>query len=108
MDRPDLFETESRTASLDIQLEGQGYAYVFRGGEWYEGYWRRRSTNPGDALQLIYGDETPIMLHPGRTWVAIVRGFGDVQLSTDIPDMAATGTTIALTPTVTPWPTPTP
>ncbi|MFN8372902.1 MAG: DUF3048 domain-containing protein [Anaerolineae bacterium] len=108
LDRPDLFEPESRTASLDIHLEGQGYAYVFRGGNWYEGYWRRRSTNPGDALMLIYGDETPIMLQPGRTWVAIVRGFGDVVASTEQPDMAATGTTIALTPTVTPWPTPTP
>ncbi len=108
VERPDLFEPESRTASLDILLEGQGFAYVFRDGQWYEGYWRRRSTNPGDALMLLYGDETPIMLRPGRTWVAIVRGFGDVTISTEQADMVGTGTTIAQTPTLTPWPTPTP
>lgn len=107
-DRPDLFEPESRTASLDILLEGQGYAYVFRNGMWYEGYWRRRTNEPGEALLLIYGDETPIMLHPGRTWVSVVRGFGEVVIGTEQPDMAATGTSIALTPTLTPWPTPTP
>jgi hypothetical protein len=107
LDRPDLFEPESRTASLDIRLEGQGFAYVFRDGQWYEGYWRRRSTDPGEALILLYGDETPIMLHPGRTWVAVVRGFGDVAISTEQPDMEATGTVLAQTPTQTPWPTPT-
>jgi hypothetical protein len=104
-DRPDLFEPESNTASLDINLIDQGRAYVFRAGEAYSGFWRRNSTEPGDALRLMYGDETPIMLQPGRTWVAVVRFLGDILFSDVQADMVGTGTAIALTPTLTPWPT---
>lgn len=93
-ERPDLFEPESKTASLEIALWEQGRAYVFRDGVYYEGYWRRRSRDPGDAIQLIYGDNTPIMMKPGRTWVAIVRGFGDVFFQETTMDMNATATAI--------------
>jgi hypothetical protein len=50
---------------------------------------------------LIYGNNQPIMLKPGRSWVSIVRGFGDVLVSENQANMEATGTAIfqAATPT---------
>lgn len=117
--RPDLFPPGANYESLEIALWEQERlsefldqefpfrAYLIRDGVSYQGFWLRRNSDDGSALQLIYGDGTPIMMKPGRTWVSIVRWLGDVQLSTDQPDMAATATTIALTPTLTPWPTPT-
>lgn len=98
-DRPDLFEPESKTASLEIALWEQGRAYLVRDGQIYEGYWRRQNREEGSALQIIYGDNTPIMMKPGRTWVSIVRGMGDV-FATDTPaDMIATATQLAMTAT---------
>lgn len=100
--RPDLFPEGASYTSLEIQLWDQGRAYVVREGVVYTGYWRRQNREAGSALQLIYGDNTPIMLKPGRTWVSIVRGFGDVTLSAQPANMVATATAIALTPTSTP------
>ena len=116
-DRPDLFEPESKTASLEIGLfprqPGElGRAFLVRDGQYSQGYWLRRSSEPGDALMLIYGNNTPMMMKPGRTYVEIVRGFGDVVIRADREDMDATATAIFLsaTPTftVTPGPSPTP
>ncbi|MEO8606647.1 MAG: DUF3048 domain-containing protein [Chloroflexota bacterium] len=90
VDRPDLFEPESKTASLEIQLWDQGRAYLFRDGQFYQGYWRRQDKKPGTALQIIYGNNQSIMMKPGRTWISIVRGFGDVLVSEDKADMQAT------------------
>lgn len=110
--RPDLFERGAKNESLEIQLWDQGPAVLVRDGRWYSGFWRRRNREPGSALQIIYGNERPMMMKPGRTWVSIVRGFGDVIISETRADMAATATTIFLsaTPTftVTPGPSPTP
>src|SRR6185295_14765526 len=79
-ERPDLFEEESKSASQQIDLWGQGRAYVFRDGQWYQGYWRRECkgteadpqipaeredpcwSRGGDALQLLFGDNSPIHL----------------------------------------------
>ncbi|MDZ4771175.1 MAG: DUF3048 domain-containing protein [Chloroflexota bacterium] len=98
VERPDLFEPESSSASHQISLFGGGSAYVFRDGRWVEGYWRRecKGTEPdpefpveredpcwsraGDALQLVYGDNTPIMLKPGRTWVMVTRWLNYVAV----------------------------
>lgn len=101
VDRPDLFEPESKTASLEIQLWDQGRAYLFRDGLFYQGYWRRQNKEPGSALQIIYGNNQSIMMKPGRTWVSIVRGFGDVLVSENKADMQATSTALfaAATPT---------
>jgi hypothetical protein len=110
--RPDLFEPESRTNSLDIAIQGQGRAYLVRDGVFYQGFWRRQSEKPGDALQIIYGNNKSIMLKPGKTYVEVVRGFGDVIISDKQADMGATGTAIFqnATPTftLTPGPSPTP
>ena len=110
--RPDLFPEGSTYESLEIQLWDQGRAYLVRDGLWYQGYWRRQDRESGSALQIIYGNNTPIMMKPGRTWVSIVRGFGDVIVNEQRVDMQATGTAIAgsvtPSPTWTPGPSPTP
>ena len=102
--RPDLFTPGVNYESLEVALWDQGRAYVIRDGNYYLGFWRRRNQNPGEALQLIYGDNTPIMLKPGRTWVAVTRFLGDSVLLEERADMQATGTAIAGTPTLTPIP----
>lgn len=113
-ERPDLFPPGSNYQSLEIALferdrlpEDQYYmrATVVRDGQFYTGYWQRRDANPGSALQLVYSNNQPIMLKPGRSWVSVVRAVTDAQISEDLADMAATGTAIALTPTATPIPT---
>lgn len=100
--RPDLFPEGSNYESIEIQLWGQGRAFVVRDGQAYLGFWRRQDRNPGSALQLIYGNNTPIMLKPGRSWVSVMRGFRDVTITSERADMVATGTAIALTPSPTP------
>ncbi len=93
--RPDLFTPGAIDESLEVALWGQGRAYVMREGKLYAGYWRRLSPNRGEALSLIYGDETAIMLKPGRTWVTILRSLDDVVLSNAMANMAATATAVA-------------
>lgn len=102
--RPDLFPEGSNYESLEIALWDQGRAYVFRDGVYYQGFWRRRDRNPGSALQLIYGNNTPIMLQPGRSWVSVVRFLGDAVISDEYADMSATATAIfaQATPTLDP------
>jgi hypothetical protein len=55
-------------------------------------------------LQIFYGNNQPMMLKPGRTWISVVRGFGDVILSEDRQDMVATATALELNATATPTP----
>ena len=93
--RPDLFERGAINESYEVALWGQGRALVLREGKLYQGYWRRRNQNRGTALSLIYGDETPIMLKPGRTWVTVLRSLQDVEVSTAQANMRATATAIA-------------
>ena len=93
--RPDLFTPGSIDESLEVALWGQGRAYVMRDGKLYKGYWRRLSPNRGEALSLIYGDESAIMLKPGRTWVTILRRLDDVVLSDARANMPATATAVA-------------
>ncbi|GEM_PF-291091 len=102
--RPDLFAPGVNYESLEVALWDQGRAYVIRDGEYYVGFWRRRNMEPGEALQLIFGDNTPIMLKPGRTWLAVTRFLGDSLISDELLDMPATMTAIAQTPTLTPIP----
>lgn len=104
VERPDLFPPGANYASLGVELWDQGFAYVIRDGQAYRGYWRRRDMEPGSALQVIYGDNTPIMLRPGRTWVTVVRGLGNVSISDEYVDVAATATAVAGTPSPTPIP----
>lgn len=102
VERPDLFPPGVNYQSIGVELWDQGQAYVFREGFWYQGFWRRKDFAPGSALQLTFGDNTPITLKPGRSWISVVRGFGDVRVSEEFVDLAATATIQAMTPTVEP------
>ncbi len=108
--RLDLFEPEAHDNSLEIQFWDQGLAYVLRDGQIYYGYWRRPSREQS-GFQLIWGDNTPIMLRPGVTWYEVVReGFPGVYVSAQPGDMHATETVAAprfWTATPTPGPSPT-
>lgn len=101
--RPDLFPPGATYESLDIQLIDQGFAYLVRDGMFYQGYWRRQNENPGQALQIIYGNNVPIKMKPGRTWIEVVRGLGQASITDEYTDIAATATITALTPSPTPF-----
>ncbi|MDE2853838.1 MAG: DUF3048 domain-containing protein [Chloroflexota bacterium] len=88
--RPDLFEPGAINESFEVALWGQGRALVMREGQLYKGYWRRRDHNRGAAISLIYGDEAPIMLKPGRTWVTVMRSLDSVEPSETRQDTSAT------------------
>lgn len=88
--RPDLFAAGAQNESYEVALWGQGKAYVMRDGKLYEGYWRRLSQNRGVALSLVYGDESSIMLKPGRTWVTVLRSLDEVALSEVRADISLT------------------
>ncbi len=109
--RPDLFPEGANYESLEIALfprerlpEDQQYmrAVLVRDGKAYYGYWLRRDDKPGSALQLIYGNNTPMMMKPGRTWVSVVRSVNNASISETYADMAATATAVMLTPSPTP------
>jgi hypothetical protein len=107
-ERPDLFPEGASYASMDIVLRsteegqpGQGRAYVMRDGVWFQGFWRRQNNNPGSALQLIYGNNAPITLRPGRSWVSVVRFVGDAVIAETLDDTSATATAVSLTATPT-------
>lgn len=136
-ERTDLFEEESRSASQQINMWGQGRAFLFRDGVYYQVFWRRdcnaRFTEgtptltptpegldidlpcasvPGTALMLVYGDNTPVMMKPGRTWVNVTRWMNYVSINEQAADMDATSTALARgwtpTYTMTPGPSHTP
>lgn len=124
--RPDLFPPGANYESLEIALyeegreilddngepvfddrepaSGEGRAYVIREGQLYQGMWRRPDNEPGTAIQLYFGNNIPLTLKPGRSWVSIVRWLGDVEASETRPNMQATATVLAQTPTITPDP----
>ena len=107
LERPDLFEPGASNASIEIAIYEQGRAYLIRDGMVYQGFWRRRSENPGDAIQLIYGDTVPMKMKPGRTWVSVVRGLGNITLAEQAVDVVGTAESIiaSYTPTLTITPT---
>jgi hypothetical protein len=102
VDRPDIYETESGTRTMDILLWGRGRAWVFRDGEWHQGYWIRRSRQRS-GLALFYDEEgtQPMHLKPGNSWIEMIRccTMPGVTLSQDYEDVLATGTPSAQTAT---------
>ena len=102
LNRPDLFDEGSTAASIEISLHGQGRVILIRNGMAYQGYWRRENDEPGTAIQMIYGDNTPMMMKPGRTWVSVVRGLGNVTIAEQLADMMGTQQAIEASITLTP------
>ncbi len=99
VNRPDIYESETGSPAVEIQLWGADKAFVFRDGKWYQGIWRRNRDRGG--LLLYYADnKTPIHLKPGQTWFEIVRPeMSGVTVSTELVDTQGTATPAALTAT---------
>ena len=99
VNRPDIYESETGSPAVQIDLWGADKAWVFRDGQWYQGTWRRDHDKGG--LFLFYNDnKTPIDLKPGNTWFEIVRpNMFNVTVSDQYADVHATETPAAATAT---------
>jgi len=99
IDRPDILDSETSGVVIETVLWGNGPAYVFRDGLWYEGTWWHTQGRTG--LWLTYPDgERSIHLKPGQTWVEVVRPFmWGVEVSEEKADMVATAEAIYATQT---------
>jgi hypothetical protein len=122
VDRPDILDSEVSGVVIETQLWGQGTAWLFRDGRWYEGIWRHAQGRSGMWILFPDGQE-PMHLKPGQTWINVVRPvmYG-VEVSEQPADMQATAqaiygtatqsaaqTATAIAPFITPTPvTPTP
>lgn len=99
VNRPDIYESETGSPAVQIDLWGADKAWVFRDGQWYQGIWRRNHDKGG--LYLFYADnKTPIDLKPGNTWFEIVRPvMFNVTVSDQYTDVHDTETPAAATAT---------
>jgi hypothetical protein len=65
--------------SPEVDLAGDGPAYVLRDGELIRGRWERRSLHA--PTRFITKDGTKIKLEPGRTWVELVPSYVDLTFA---------------------------
>lgn len=109
-ERHDVYDGVAGVA-IEQQLWGYARAFVFRDGNWYQGWWYRNREYGALQLRYDYRDRnTPIHLRPGRTWFVVVRKFDayatqgplfsvtvsdtkvDVQATAQVVSVQATGT----------------
>ena len=81
--RPDLFSPGATNESLEVALWDSGRAYVFRDGVIFVGFWKRLGSRPGEALQLMLGNNEAIPLRPGRTWISVTRSLGSTIVNAE-------------------------
>ncbi len=69
---PNVVEDQVRGVSyaMDIQLEGEGPAVIFRDGQRYDGRWVRPA--PEGIIRLIDGAGNDIPLAPGTVWFHVL------------------------------------
>lgn len=99
VDRPDILDSEVSGVVIETMLWGNGTAWLFRDGLWYEGVWWHSQGKPG--LWLITEDgEKSLHLKPGQTWFNVVRPvmYG-VTISEQPVDAQATAEAIIATQT---------
>ena len=65
--------------SPEVDLTGDGPAYVLRDGELIRGRWERRSLNA--VTRFVSKEGTKIKLQPGRTWVELLPSDVDVTFA---------------------------
>ncbi len=99
--RPDIYESESGSPTIEIQLWGQEKAWVFRDGHWYEGIWMRRNRERGALMIMTQNGQQPIDLKPGNSWIEVVRccDMNGVDVSDQLADVQGTATYAAMTAT---------
>jgi hypothetical protein len=61
---------------FDIQLEGEGAAYVFRSGSGFDASWVRKETNK--PLSILMPDGSPFPLKPGVTFFQVLHTTTEV------------------------------
>jgi Protein of unknown function (DUF3048) N-terminal domain/Protein of unknown function (DUF3048) C-terminal domain len=65
--------------SPEVDLTGDGLAYVLRDGQLIRGRWERRSLKA--VTRFVARDGTKIKLEPGRTWVELLPSSVDVSFA---------------------------
>ncbi len=70
-----IVEDTLGTFGVNVELYGFGDLRVFRDGQVYEGTWRADDKTPP---RWLGAGEAPIALHPGQSWVQVVRQITDV------------------------------
>jgi hypothetical protein len=100
VERPDVYESESGSPAIDVQIWGQQKAWVFRDGVRYEGIWIRRNRERGALMLMTSDGKESIKLRPGNTWIEVVRCCAMNGVDVDVPaDIEATATYAAMTAT---------
>lgn len=63
----------------DLDIEGEGRAIIYQGGEEIQGSWRKDKLNP--SSKIYFFDETgkEIEFYPGKTWIEIVEPYQKVS-----------------------------
>jgi hypothetical protein len=54
----------------DVEVVGEGTAWVLRDGQLVTGRWRRPAAS--EPVQLLGADGEVIPLHPGRAWMELL------------------------------------
>jgi hypothetical protein len=101
-DRPDIYESETfKSPAVEIQLWGQGRAWLFRDGNWYQGTWVRSSRDKTGFFLYAADGKTPMHLKPGNTWIEVVRccNMSGVKVNDTKVDTDATATFAVMTAT---------
>ncbi|MFQ5576335.1 MAG: DUF3048 C-terminal domain-containing protein, partial [Anaerolineae bacterium] len=65
----DIVEDSNGATSIDINVDGEGEAWVFRDGIVIKGRWR---TGGHQTPEFVSPDNRPIPLRPGSTWIQVV------------------------------------
>ena len=65
----------------NIDLQGQGRAFLFREGSVFDVLWVRE--NPEDVLRLVTADGQDVSMKPGQTWYEVLSDPGDVSKDGD-------------------------
>lgn len=60
----------------DVVTTGGGQAYVFQNGTVTEVTWKKEQDGP---LELVDGENKPISLNRGQTWIAAITGAGSMS-----------------------------
>jgi len=74
-------ETEGGTRyfSYDVQMTGEGLAYVFRDGQYWEVRWQRADA-PHTLPRLVDAAGAPLPLKPGVTWFEVLSTTSPTQI----------------------------
>ncbi len=65
----DIVEDSTGATSVRIEANGEGQVWIFRDRTLLEGRWR---TDGFQTPEFIAGDDKPIPLRPGRSWIQVV------------------------------------